>query len=246
MKTQLLSLLTSLFVLVPSIRTVGQTPASPILFTPPPPPYVGEPSGRGQGGGTRSPDCDRYEEVTALVPIVQVGERSIHWGLTTLAQPTVWVSAPNGLAEGTPIEFVMRNDSGQIVDRSVQVTVAVAPGSVSFTPAAPLQIGETYRWIVSITCDAAMPDVPVRVEGYIQRVAAPATLEAAPVDPLQQAVIYASVGIWYDALAVLGDRPDRSPMIAAAWSSLLEQINLDQLPNTPIGSCCHPEPQPND
>lgn len=245
MKTHFfIPLLTTFLVLMPSISAGSQTPANSILFTPPPPPDVGEPSDRSQGGGTRSPRCEQYEGVTALVPMVQTGDRQVRWGITTRAHPIIWLSAPKGLVKGTPIEFVLRDDNDQIIERSVQSAVATVPGSVSFTTAIPLQIGKTYRWIASITCDTEIPDVPLRVEGYIQRAAQPETLTP-PTDPFQQAAAYASKGIWYDALAVLGKqyRQDRSPAIAAAWLKLLQQVNLDQLPNTPIGSCCRVEPQ---
>jgi len=245
MKTQFfIPLLTTFLVLTPSISTGSQTPTNSMLFTPPPPPDVGEPGDRSQGGGTRSPKCEQYEDVTALVPTVQTGDRQVRWGLTTRAHPVIWLSAPQGLIKGTPIEFVLRDDGDKIVERSVQTAVATVPGSVSFTTAVPLQIGKTYRWIASITCDTEIPDVPLRVEGYIQRVAQPAT-STSLTDPSQQAAAYARAGIWYDALAVLGKqyRQDHSPAIAAAWLKLLQQVNLDQLPNTPIGACCSVEPQ---
>ncbi len=238
----IVGLLTATSLLVAS--TISE-PAVDIQYTPPPPPYVGEPSGRGRGGGTRGPECDRYAGVTPLVPLVQVGDRSIHWGLTTETHPTIWLAIPNGLVEGTPIELAIYDSQDQIIYRSMQQAKTTSAGSVSIIPTAtapPLSTDQVYRWTVSIFCDVELPDVPLQVAGYVQRVVPPMALADSlrDVDPLQRAALYAEAGIWYDALATLGHhyQQNPNPAIATAWTTLLQQANLDQVPNTPFGSCC--------
>ncbi|WP_088889229.1 DUF928 domain-containing protein [Leptolyngbya ohadii] len=224
--------------------TILSSPALALpQFVPPPPPYRGEPGNRPQGGGTRSPECDRYTNLTPLVPSVPVGNGSMLWGLTTMARPTLWITAPVGLTAGTLIKLTLRGSNDRTVYESTQTTIATLPGSFSLSPTTPaLQEGETYRWTVSIFCDPEVPDVPIQIKGSIQRVAVPASLREAlnTDDPLQHSEAYAQAGIWYDTLTVLGSQYQQTAgrEIADAWLSLLQQVGLERSSHLPIGSCC--------
>jgi hypothetical protein len=208
-----------------------------IPFNPPPPPDVGEPTGRGQGGGTRGPECAPYEDVAALVPTVMVGDRPIQWGQTTEAHPTVWIATPLGLEAGLRVEFTLRDARDATVYRSIHEAIATEPGSLSFTPRGTfLEVGELYAWSVSIFCDVEVPDVPVTVGGYIQRVESLADSGYASTNPLQRSAEYAAAGIWYDALTVLGHSYTQSsdPAIGEAWSLLLQQVSLGAIAHVPV------------
>ncbi|MBD1909339.1 DUF928 domain-containing protein [Leptolyngbya sp. FACHB-8] len=227
------------------VRVAAQSSATGGTFTPPPPPVVGEPGGRGQGGGSRSPECERYADVTALVPTVQVGDRTFQWGLTTRSHPTVWLSAPAGLADAVPIEFTLWSEDPQPIYRTLLTSTATAPGAfrVTFPEDTPaLSTGTVYHWTVSIFCNPETPDVPVRVDAYIQRTELSIPQETS--DVLQTSAAYARGGVWYDALSLLGEQYGESgdEAIAAAWTDLLQQVNLHQLPNRPIGACCQTSP----
>ncbi|MCU0565490.1 MAG: DUF928 domain-containing protein [Oculatellaceae cyanobacterium Prado106] len=215
--------------------------ASAIQFVPPPPPDLGEPSGRPEGGGSRG--CDAI----ALVPQTTVGQ----WGQTTEAHPTFWfrLAVGRNLTSGDRLAFKLMDETNQVVYQSEFAAPAVAPGVVKFalpnsTPA--LQVNQLYRWEFSIRCDAAtIEDIPGLVQGSIQRVElseAIANTLTTPTAPLDRAKLYASQGIWYDAMTTLGNelQPSNSPNpeIQTAWNRLLVQINLSNLESVPLVSCC--------
>jgi len=209
-------------------------------FQSPPPPDVGEPRGRSRGGGYRGPECERYADMTPLVPTVQGGDRAFPWGLTTQTHPTLWLSAPEGLAEGVPIEFALWSEAPRPVYRTLLTSNATPPGSfqVQVPDDAPaLSSDVVYYWTVSIFCDPETPDVPLEMGAYIQRT--DAAIPSAS-DALQRSAAFGQAGIWYDALTVLGEGylEQREGAIASAWSNLLNQVGLNPQPNDPVGSCC--------
>ncbi|MBD2020865.1 DUF928 domain-containing protein [Leptolyngbya sp. FACHB-36] len=211
-----------------SIPAIAQ-PAS-IQFEPPPPPPKGEPTGRGQGGGSRGP-CSPYNNLIALVPVTQ----GTPWGLTTAERPSIWFHAPNGLLTGATIEFALRDEAGKTLYTSRFPTRNTPPGVFSLTlpnTAQPLQAGG-YRWALSISCSADVPDRPISISGRIQRILPQSLLQQQlrqAKTPLEQAAVYAKGGIWYDALTTLGTPRCRSSLpnsaLAAAWTDLLQQVNL--------------------
>ncbi len=217
-----------------------------IQYAPSPPPTIGTPQGSGRGAGSRGPACKRYENVTALVPLTQPPTQPTRWGLTTREYPTIWLSAPQGLAASVPIELVIQEAAGQNRFRTVVQTSEVSAGIFSLalpTAAPPLQIGKTYRWSISIYCDPDAIDIPVTVQGLIQRVALPSKLQsqiATTHNVSEQANLYARNGLWYDALTTLGEglRSHDDPGIATALKDLLRQANLNGMVSTAIVPCC--------
>lgn len=228
--------LTAAIALTPS---VGVAQPSRLRFMPPPPPpNIGEPNGRGQGGGSRGGACQRYEGITALVPLATP---STVWGITVADYPTLWLYAPQGLAENVPLELVLEDETNRSRYRTVVRSTETIAGvfSLSLT-AKPLPVGN-YRWSVSISCDPAEPDLPITIQGNLQRIAPSALLQsqlAQTQDPIERASLYATAGIWYDALTALGERRRQANDAAAAWSDLLQQANLDPFAAAPIAPCC--------
>ena len=230
-----------------STRAIGQTASQPrIHFVPPPPPSIGEPSGRDRGAGSRGPTCQRYQQVTALVPSITTTQ-SIAWGRTTEAHPTLWFNAPQGLAANLPIEFVLQDETGQYRYKEDVQTSETPAGVFSLSlPAAAdaLQVGKTYQWSVFIYCDPDAIDLPVAVKGSLERIALPAELQNqldSTQDILERASLYAENGIWYDALTTLGKRIRQSDdsAITSAWADLLNQANLSGLDSGKvIVPCC--------
>jgi Domain of Unknown Function (DUF928) len=211
-----------------------------IQFVPPPPPDLGEPGGRPEGGGSRG--C----QAIALAPQTTIG----HWGQTTAERPTFWfrLATARDLSSNDRLAFILRDESNKILYQTEFAPPNSPPGIVKFTlpnTAAPLKTQTSYRWEFSIGCDAAtVEDRPSTVVGRIQRVELNPTIasQIAAATPLEQAKLYASNGIWYDAVTVLGNElqsqatPD--PSIASAWKRILEQVNLEDLGSVPLTSCC--------
>jgi Domain of Unknown Function (DUF928) len=198
-----------------------------IRWQPPPmPPNLGDPSGRGQGGGNRGP-CEHYEEVSAVLPPSK-------WGLTTLEYPTIWLNLPKGIAAQVPVEFVLADSQGKVLFKEIvdapKTPVGINPFSLP-ARAPALQVNQQYRWSIAIYCDAAVPDRPVVIRGAIGRSALSALAETRltqNLDAIERATIYAEQGFWYDALTTLGmeRRSSGGTEAAIVWQDLLKQANL--------------------
>jgi hypothetical protein len=198
-----------------------------IRWQPPPmPPNLGDPSGRGQGGGSRGP-CEDYDEVSALLPPSQ-------WGLTTLEYPTIWLNLPKGMAAEVPVEFVLADSQGKVLFKEITDATKTPAGINPFplpTRAPALQVNQQYRWSIAIYCDADVPDKPVVIRGKIGRSALSSLAEtqfSQSVDAIDRASIYAEQGFWYDAMTTLGmeRRLANWRAVAIAWEDLLNQVNL--------------------
>jgi Domain of Unknown Function (DUF928) len=225
-------LMLTLFLAGPGVVPVLAAPAAKpkvrprIRWQPPPiPPNLGDPSGRGQGGGSRGP-CRDYAAASAVLPPAK-------WGLTTFAYPTVWLNLPKDLAAQVPVEFVLADSEGKVLFKEITDATPMPMGISPFpwpAQAPALQVNQQYRWSIAIYCDAKIPDRPVVIQGAIGRSALP--LEAAKrlgqsSDAIDRALVYAEQGVWYDALTTLGmaGRSKGGPEEAIAWQELLEQAN---------------------
>lgn len=97
-----------------------------------------------------------------------------------------------------------------------QDLTAAAPGYQAFTlpaEAAPLQVGETYRWVTTLYCEEATNDVMRWIEADVSIVEPPASLpllDTVAPTPWQKGLRFARAGYWYDALAQVyaGDTAD--------------------------------------
>ncbi|NJR41008.1 MAG: DUF928 domain-containing protein [Leptolyngbyaceae cyanobacterium CSU_1_4] len=217
-------------------------PALPMIFNAPPPPTdQGSPRGRSQGGASRG-SCQKYEALTALVPTVQesVG------GLTTIAHPTFWFYLPSSLTAETSIEFVLQDATDQEIYSTLFKAPDTQPGLISLsvpTTAPPLEIGKSYSWTLVLYCNPAKPSDSVYVQGTVTRTLSSPEQQTqlAAATPLEQARLYAAAGIWYEALTTLAELQRSQPNQAqttAAWTELLQQVNLESLKAQPISPCC--------
>ncbi|MGK7891849.1 MAG: DUF928 domain-containing protein [Leptolyngbyaceae cyanobacterium] len=124
-----------------------------------------------------------------------------------------------------------------------------SPGLVRITipdAIAPLAVGRDYKWSFQVYCQAN-PDDPDFVEGWIYRIDLDreSVAQFQTATPEEQVQIYASGGIWQDALAIsmqqlleqeVIDSEDRRGM--AEWRSLLDSVGLGDLVNQPFADCC--------
>lgn len=194
---------------------------------------------RRTGAGTRG-DCPPLAagtpELTALVPMVQAGERgAIALGLTTEARPTFWVYIPYP-QNTTNLRFVLLDETEKPVTEPVPLPPQTTPGIVGFRlpdsmPA--LEVGQYYRWYILVDCQPNGTS-DTFVEAMVQRVApSPAlTRQLAGTTSENRMRLYAENSIWYDALTQLQTLRQQSPRNAeleTAWVSLLQSIGLEQL-----------------
>lgn len=207
---------------------------------PPPPPTSGEPTQRGAGGGGRG--C----EPIALVPKILDKEGSYLWGQTVAERPQFWFVLPRKLTKKDAVTFVLEKPGKEIYKTTLKSEIP--KGIISFTipkQIPPLQIGKTYSWSLSLSCDfETLEDKPGEVQGTIQRVAISTQLKnqlAGAKTPVEQANAYAKNGIWFDTLTTIAVnmRGQKPKDVSIAWNQLLQQVNLEKAAPLPINNCCN-------
>lgn len=184
------------------------------------PPSRGAPAGR-VGMGTRG--IIPPPQIWALAPD--------HTGLTTREQPSLYWYATKSVT--ARIELMAINNQGMktILEESV---VSPASAGVQRIDLARygirLQPGIEYRWTVSSETDSKQRSN----NGWIQRVDPNSGLakriEATP--KTGHAAIYAEEGIWYDAIASIGELIEQSPgdtSLRMQRATLLEQVGLKEV-----------------
>lgn len=219
----------------PSSGRVGTFPL--LLYNQKSPDFSGDgrPGDR-TGGGSRTP-CPRVNApfTTALIPMNNLGK-------TVAERPTFWFYVPYSPQAAPAGEFVLQEEDGNEVYRTA-FTLPATPGFVSFsTPLAvePLKVNKPYRWYFKLYCEEQISSTPVFVEGWVQRVERTPALER----QLQAArsredIVYATNGIWYDALNYLAQLRRNNPsnsMLAEDWINLLRAkgVGLEQFNRVPI------------
>lgn len=222
----------------------GNTQSSGVqIFNAPPPPEDIEAPGDRVGGGKRDcqniqqPTTSSKEALTALVPVYKLTDRELVLGLTTKSHPTFWFYVP--YTSTVTAEFVIQNQAGQSIYKS-PISLSGTPGVVSLTlpsSASLLEIGKRYHWYFNVYCNSQQP--PVFVDGWIARVipnlALQSQLLAAP--PKQRAAIYASHGIWYEALTAAAEVHRIDPE-HSQWAVMLQAVGLNNIASEPVVDCC--------
>jgi Domain of Unknown Function (DUF928) len=211
----------------------------PIIFAaPPPPPDIGEPGRRGEAG-SRRPCGDNSQEVktaqkplTAIVPISTSTKPPVVWGLTTSERPTFWFYVPYS-APATYAEFVLEDATEN--QTKYKIPLKNTPGVVNFKlpdTSTPLVVDKQYRWYFNIYCKENN-GILGYVEGNVQRKSLSPTIKTQleKATPRQKVAIYASNGIWHEAITTLAQQ--RSTL-KADWTSLLQSIGLENLASEPI------------
>ncbi|MFK0734729.1 MAG: DUF928 domain-containing protein [Gloeotrichia echinulata GP01] len=238
----LLASSTSLHAIPDSLPTTTAILAQPVNFNPPSPPPDPAPGGRVRGGAKRGLCQLITSQLTALAPFTQEKNSVTNvWGLTTVTHPTFWFYLPSVKNATLPAEFVLQDsDSNPIYEQAI--SLQDQPGVVGVTlPATvpPLALNKRYRWFFSIYCDPEKQSPPIYVEGVIQRVELNPTIkqQLQIAQQLQQFVIYAHNGIWYDALTTLAQLRQKNlqdQQLQTKWQNLLSSIRLDDVGKQPI------------
>ena len=227
--------------------------ASSFRFVVPTLPSKGTPlSGRRQGAASRG-QCAAVvgEPLTALVPATwkylgkQPEKLSLDawqavWGLTTSQSPTLWFYNPYSLTSKLPITFVLEDEQGRNIYKTSFAAPGTQPGVVGFRlpSTAQIDVGKKYRWYFSVDCDTVAPAL---VQGWIQRVAINPHLlsQLQLATPRQRVALYASNGIWYEALTRLAELRAANPkdfVLLNDWISLLDSVGLEAVAHQPLRS----------
>lgn len=208
------------------------------------PPTDGRVPSDGQRDAGRRPNrrgCPLVDKpLTALAPAYYVG-------LTTSEHPTFWVYVPYSPKLPYKVKFVLWDEQQTVkLYESSPSQLTDGPGIVSFSipnSATPLEIGKTYRWSFSVTCNNGVGLASVR--RWVKRVVLPPALtsQLQAVTPRERIALYAAKGLWHDALtelALLRRQNPQDQTLTADWDELLRNwhVGLDDIASEPIVQCC--------
>jgi hypothetical protein len=177
---------------------------------------------------------DTSEETTGLQVLAPD-----HVGITTQSQPTLYwyTSTPRAVR----LE-VTRIDKGK-----TRTLLKVEPDSNKVAGIQQLDLGEhnislqpgvVYQWSVALVTDESSPLKKLLSRGDIKRIepGEGLTSRIKRSKGTRLANVYASEGIWYDALQTISSMIDKSPEdkgLVAIRRSLLEQAGLNTATGTP-------------
>jgi hypothetical protein len=202
------------------------------------PPKRGLP-GRREGAGTRG-TCMSGQKF--LMPITPTDGFSA----TTSNSPTFFWYVPQTSVQTA--EFALLDGSDKQLYKAT-VNLPGTAGIVSFTlpekvATSVLENGKDFYWQFAVLCDPNQPSLNPFVEGVVQRVKPNANL----INQLKQAssahdraAIYASTGIWQDAISTLAQQRCTHPNDAsftASWTKLLQSVRLDEFATEPLITAC--------
>ncbi|MEM8719696.1 MAG: DUF928 domain-containing protein [Cyanobacteria bacterium P01_G01_bin.39] len=192
-------------------------------------------SGTGRPGqqtaGESRGSCANASNFQALVPVSRTGK-------TVLKRPRFWVYFPEALTQKSQVEFVVQNEAREDVWRS-RSQLDQEPGYKSFTlpnTAAPLEVGQWYRWYVKIYCDSQVASAQY-VQGWVSRIALNSQLHLELIDnPQGHHLIYGNHRIWYDAIDQLLSDYQNNPLnlsLEQDWQNLIgaRGVELQGLPS---------------
>lgn len=198
----------TLLLLLASPAWAGYTPPSQ-----PSAPRGGNTTTTGRRGGCQGNESDA---LTVLAPASHVGQ-------TASTHPTFAWFVPD--TASIPIEFHLFSDSGKIIYKT---QLQSSPGMMSLAlpetePA--LQVGQGYRWQVTLLCNPNRPSSAIVSRAEIKVVPLPASLGTSlksVTDPTAQADLLAEAGLWYDAFATVAAQ--RNASLQTARQALLTSL----------------------
>lgn len=196
-----------------------------------------------QRGGARRRDCSGSREfaVAALVPATEVQTQTLPetyvGGSTTAEYPTFWFYVPYSLSADRSAEFILQDDTGENIYQIASADFPASertPGMIGISlpsTIAPLEIGRVYQWYFKLNCEL---EAPIYVQGGVERIPLDPNLasQLANAAPQEQANLYLTHNIWYDAATVLAQLYRTDPTNAAiesAWVNLLRSIGLEDI-----------------
>lgn len=181
---------------------------------------------RTAGTGSRILSCDRTSRIS-LTPLVP----DTHIGLTTVGRPT-FLASVSGI-KSAEFSLVEPGIAKPLVVQTVQPD-AQGLVRVEMPKTAPeLVAGKEYRWSLSVVCNPNRRSQDIYAQSLIQRVqlTSETKRQLSAADSEQaKGRIYASAGLWYDAVAALskGSSPRSvDSVVTQDLTALLNQVGLN-------------------
>lgn len=194
----------------------------------PRPPNTGTPSGNPIPGTTR-PEIACPETAKPLTALVANNGSD----LTESQWPTLWFYLPYSPAQISNLEFLLLDGNERQTIYRTSIELTQQPGVIKIAlpqePEYALQAEQTYRWRLNLDCE---PDTTVEpdlvLDGWIRTAGAPRDSQA-PVN-LKDYYNQRDREIWYDAINSLAElyfANPADPEVSAAWTELLESLEID-------------------
>jgi len=203
----------------PTEPSTGAKPSAEPVYKPP---MRGAPGGR-VGGGTRGTGREAFV-LSVVAPA--------HTGLTTSEQPELFWFISSSSSH--PVEFTVVDPqkSDPLLELRIEPPVSAGFHKVRLADhGVRLAPGVSYQWYVAVVPDSGRRSKDILAGGSIERVSPPDGLPASIAKASKSDVpsMYAEAGLWYDAVAALGELIDRAPTDRALLdqrAALLRQVGL--------------------
>ena len=188
--------------------------------------------------------CFQNSEV--VIPLIPTNEEAQQ---TTQDHPTFFFYIPQTSNTVAGLEFTLREDEDSDPVYKETFPPVRQAGIVSITLPAnqpALKAGKQYKWTFSMICDPNSRDLDIFLNGQIEIIQdenIAAQIQETP-KPLDRAVLYATAGLWENAISILVDlrrQNPNNPEVKQYWADLLKSVELEKVTDKPLLSCCSPQ-----
>lgn len=188
------------------------------------PPMRGAPGGR-VGGGTRGTGHEAFV-LSVLAPN--------HTGLTTSEQPVLFWFISTSSSYPIELTLVDPEKTDPLLELRIDPPISAGFHRVRLAEhGIRLAPGLSYQWYVAVVPDTGRRSKDILAGGSIERVSPPEGLAAklSRASKADMPSLYADAGLWYDAVAALGELIDQAPtdrVLLERRSALLRQVGLPE------------------
>jgi hypothetical protein len=153
-----------------------------------------------------------------------------HVGRTLQAQPTLYWFNSRPITHDVEITIVADESSKTVLDTTIHGPIPAGIHAFRLAGSTTkLDPQVVYQWTVTDRISDKEPSQDIVASGMIERFPASALTEPLPPSPVAAAGALARAGIWYDALAALGNEIDQKPAdtsLRQVRATLLAQAGL--------------------
>lgn len=179
----------------------------------------------------------------SAIPLVPTSQEA---QLTTSKHPTLLFYVPQTAKPIQGLELTLRDDESLTPMYKTTIKSVKQGGIVSISIPAdepPLATGKEYTWGFSVICDFQNRDQDLYLEGKIEVVEDENISHQIEqtTQPLNQAVLYATAGLWENSINILADLRRQRPndlQVRRYWTDLLRSVELQEVANQPFLPCC--------